>query len=87
LFVIPYKRRQAKERFQEKMQTLRQKLLSALSAQFNYEAENDVTRMKENSAPYTRFVRSELERTEKSLGQLKALDQRISALRARVESM
>jgi small GTP-binding protein len=87
LFVIPYKRRQAKERFQEKMRTLRQKLLSALSAQFNYEAENDVTRMKENSAPYTRFVRSELERTEKTLGQLKALDQRISALRARVESM
>lgn len=87
LFVIPYKRRQAKERFQDKMQTLRQKLLSALTAQFNHEAENDVTRMKENSAPYTRFVRSELERTEKTLGRLKALDQRISALRARVESM
>lgn len=87
LFVIPYKRRQAKERFQEKMQTLRQKLLSALSDQFNYEAENDVARMKDNSAPYTRFVRSELERAEKSLDQLKALDRRISALRARVESM
>lgn len=87
LFVIPYKRRQAKERFREKMQALRGKLLSALSTQFNYEADNDVARMKENVAPYTRFVRGELERVETSLRQLEALGRRISALRAQVESM
>ena len=85
--VIPYKRRQAKERFQEKMQALRAKLLSALSTQFDYEADNDVARMRESVAPYTRFVRGELERVETSLRQLEALDRRISALRVQVESM
>jgi hypothetical protein len=84
-FVIPYKRQQAKERFREKMETLREKLLAALTTQFNHEAENDVTRMKEGIAPYTRFVRGELERVDKALRQLEELRQHISELRARVE--
>jgi hypothetical protein len=86
-FVIPYKRRQAKERFREKMETLRTKLLDALSTQFHHEAENDVTRMKESVAPYTRFVRGELDRVEKTQRQLDSLRQRLSELRARVQAI
>jgi small GTP-binding protein len=84
-FVIPYKRNKAKERFAEKMETLRAKLMDALSAQFNHEAENDTARMKESIAPYTRFVRGELERVDKAQRQIEGLLQRISELRARVE--
>ncbi len=85
LFVIPYKRKQAKERFKEKMETLRIKLLDALTTQFNHEAENDITRMKEGIAPYTRFVRGELERVDQALRQIEGLLQRLSALRARLQ--
>ena len=84
-FVIPYKRNKAKERFTEKMETLRSKLMDALSAQFNHEAEGDIARMKEGIAPYTRFVRSELDRVDKAQRQIEGLLQRISELRARVE--
>jgi small GTP-binding protein len=84
-FIIPYKRKQAKERFKEKMETLREKLLAALTTQFNHEAENGVTRMKEGVAPYTRFVRGELDRVEKAQRQLEGVRQRISELNARVE--
>jgi small GTP-binding protein len=86
-FIIPYKRKQAKEHFKEKMETLREKLLAALTTQFNHEAENGVTRMKEGVAPYTRFVRGELDRVEKAQCQLEGLRQRISELSARVERM
>jgi len=85
IFVIPYKRKQAKERFQEKMETLREKLLATLTIQFNHEAENSVTRMKDGVAPYTRFVHGEIERINKTFSQLKGLRQRISELSARVE--
>jgi hypothetical protein len=84
-FVIPYKRKQAKQRFKDKMDALREKLLSALTTQFNDEAENGVRRMKEGVAPYTRFVHGELDRLARSLHQLEGLRQRISELSARVE--
>ncbi len=84
-FIIPYKRKQAKERFKEKMETLREKLLAALTTQFNHEAENGVARMKEGVAPYTRFVRGELDRVEKAQRQLEGVRRRISELSARVE--
>lgn len=84
-FVIPYKRKQAKERFKERMETLRERLLAALTTQFDQEAENGVTRMKEGVAPYTRFVHGELERVDKGLRQIDELRQRISELSARVD--
>ncbi len=85
LFVIPYKRKQAKDRFREKMQVLREKLHSALTTQFHQEAESSITRMKEGVAPYTRFVHGETERVDKSLRRLDTLRQRIAELSARVE--
>jgi small GTP-binding protein len=86
-FVIPYKRRQAKENFREKMQTLRAKLLDALTRQFNNERENVIERMKEGVAPYTRFVRGESERIENAEASLAAIRQELSALRARSQEV
>jgi hypothetical protein len=67
------------------METLRERLLTALTTQFDQEAENGVTRMKEGVAPYTRFVHGELERVDKGLRQIDELRQRISELSARVD--
>ena len=82
-FVIPFKRRKAKEDFKAKMMALRTKLLDALTTQFNDERASAIARLKDGVAPYTRYVRSERERLEKAEASLAELRQTLSALRAR----
>ena len=86
-FVIPYKRKQAKDDFKGKMETLRAKLLNALTVQFNAEAESAIHRIKDGMTPYTRFVRAELDRVDKTQTALKVLRQRLSALKARSQTV
>ena len=86
-FVIPYKRKQAKDDFKGKMETLRAKLLNALTVQFNAEAESAIHRIKDGMTPYTRFVRAELDRVDKTQTVLKVLRQRLSALKARSQTV
>jgi len=86
-FVIPFRRKQAKDRFKEKMLSLRTKLLGALTAQFRNESENAIARLKDGVAPYTRFVRSEGERLDKAENTLARMRQSISELRARSQAV
>lgn len=86
-FVIPHRRKQAKENFKAKMWTLRTNLLGALTNQFTHESESAVARLKEGVAPYTRFIRSERERIEKTEATLDRLRQRLSELRARSQTV
>ena len=86
-FVIPYKRKQAKDKFKEKMTTLRTNLLDTLTTSFNKETKRAVERLKEGITPYIRYVRTERERIEKSETTLARLKQRLSALRARSQSV
>ncbi len=87
LFVIPYKRKQAKEGFREKMEALRVKLVETLSNQFNNECADAVTRLKDGVAPYTRYVQAEREGIEQAEGKLSALRQKLSALKARGDAV
>jgi small GTP-binding protein len=87
LFVIPYKRKQAKTRFTEKMDDLRIRLLGALQTQFTGEANSATTRMKDTVAPYTRFVRAESQRIQQAQSNLDALGKQVAALQARVDLM
>jgi small GTP-binding protein len=86
-FVIPFKRKQAKDRFKEKMLGLRTKLLNAMTTQFGNESENAIARLKDGVAPYTRYVRSEHERIDKAENTLSGLRQTISELRARGQAV
>ena len=86
-FVIPFKRKQAKESFKEKMLLLRTKLLGALTTQFNNERDGVLARLKDGVAPYTRYVRSERERIDKAGATLAGLRQSLSALRARSQNV
>jgi small GTP-binding protein len=86
-FVIPYKRKQAKDNFKEKMTNLRTNLLTTLTTQFKNESQGAVTRLKDGVMPYVRYVRSERERIEKSEAVLTRLRQRLSSLRARSQSV
>ena len=87
IFVIPYKRKQSKDSFKEKMTDLRVRLLDTLTTQFTKESQNAVTRLKEGVMPYVRYVRSERERVEKGEAILTRLRQRLSALRARSQAV
>jgi small GTP-binding protein len=86
-FVIPFKRRKAKENFKEKMQHLRSNLIGSLTSQFTSEKEGAITRLKEGIAPYTRYVHSEMERIGSAEKILSGLRQTISALRSGVEAV
>ena len=83
LFVIPLKRKKAKENFQESMSVLRVKLLDALRTQFTYESEAALIRLNDGIRPYTRFVVAENERIETTQTSLREFRQTLSALRAR----
>jgi hypothetical protein len=87
LFVIPYKRKQAKDRFSGKMELLRDKLLSALTTQFSTEADTAISRMQNGVAPYTRFVRAERERIEQNQAMLDAMQKQVGGLKGRVDEM
>ncbi len=86
-FVIPYKRKQAKDNFKKKMTSLRTDLLDSLTTQFTNETKSAVDRMKNGVTPYIRYVRAERERIEKNETSLARLRQILSALRARSRSV
>ncbi|HLF74757.1 MAG TPA: dynamin family protein [Anaerolineales bacterium] len=82
-FVIPYKRKQAKDNFREKMLTLRTDLIDTLRTQLTDEAKNAVSRLREGVTPYIRYVRDERERIDKTETTLAEARRKLSALRAR----
>jgi small GTP-binding protein len=86
-FVIPYKRNQAKENFKNKMTELRATLLDTLTTAFNKETRTAVERLKDGITPYTRFVRAERERIEKTETVLAGLRKKLSALRAHSQAV
>jgi small GTP-binding protein len=86
-FVIPFKRKQAKDNFKEKMLLLRTKLLGALTTQFNNERESVIARLKDGVAPYTRYVHSERERIDRAGNTLAGMRQTLSELRARSQTV
>jgi small GTP-binding protein len=86
-FVIPYKRKQAKDNFKEKMTTLRNDLLESLTTSFQMEAKNAVTRLKDGITPYVRYVNAERERIDRTETTLAKVRQQLSVLRAHSQSV
>lgn len=86
-FIIPYKRQQAKTRFKEKIETVRQNLNRVLTTQFGGEADRTLNRLKEGVAPYFRFVRAERERLAATEQSLSAASEKLKQLHARIESV
>lgn len=87
LFVIPYKRQQAKEKFKAKILDLRTRLGKVLRAQFNSEADRTITRMKEGVAPYTRFVTGEKDRIAATEAKLAAARKGLEGIQDKLEKM
>jgi len=80
LFVIPYKRKQAKEAFKEKMDELRENLMKTLSATFTRESESAIQRLESNIKPYTGYVQSEQSRLQAEKETLDGMQNRLNDL-------
>ena len=80
LFVIPYKRKQAKEAFKDKMAELRENLMKTLSATFNRESESAIQRLESNITPYTSYVQGEKARLQADKETLDKLQRKLEEL-------
>lgn len=87
LLIIPAKRRRAKSDLREKLEDLRQRLMSSMSKEFERELNRSIQRLRESIEPYTRFVRAEqqkLDRVEDELGEIAAS---LGQVRSRIENL
>jgi small GTP-binding protein len=86
LFILPNRRRKAREEFREKTDALRERLGEVVRRQFEAELGRSIERMREAIAPYTRFVRSEHARMSRAGEDLAAIDAEADALRAEISA-
>ena len=84
-FILPAKRKKAKEEMRRKVADLRQRLSSALREQFSHEIARGSDRIRESIAPYSRFVRAEGEQLREMDGELREIREGLASLRARIE--
>jgi small GTP-binding protein len=87
LYIIPARRRRAKQDFDLKMDELRTRLRSAMQEQFYKELNNAMQRVQDAIAPYTRFVRSEQQRTEAIQAQVQQLSSSVNSMQNEIEAI
>ncbi|MFZ3069627.1 MAG: hypothetical protein WA110_00675, partial [Anaerolineaceae bacterium] len=86
-FVIPYKRKQAKQNFKEKMEELRTNLMSTLTNTFTREFDVAVRRLQDKVEPYTSEVHAEQNRIQKDSETLAELKTKLKETQDRIGSV
>ena len=86
LFVLPRRRRTAREDFHTRASELEDRLLQVMREQFEHELTRSVTRIREAIAPYTRFVRTQQGQLTAIQADLVSLRQDLRGFRSRIES-
>jgi small GTP-binding protein len=81
LFVLPNRRRKARQEFREKTDSLRERLSEVIRRQFDAELNRSVERMRDAIAPYTRFVRAEHARMTEASSALSGIDREVETLK------
>jgi len=84
-FILPAKRKQAKEEMRRKIADVRQRLSEALRRQFDKEVARSGDRIQEGIAPYSRFVRAEGEKLRAMEQELREISTALESLRARID--
>lgn len=84
-YLIPRKRQQAKQRFQERIQSLREQLAGALERQAHKEIGEAAETIEETMAPYRRFVESQRESLEEARAELAAIEASLERLKGEIE--
>ena len=86
LFVLPNRRRKARQDFREKTDALRRRLGEVVRRQFSTELTRSVEGMREAIAPYTRFVRTEHARMSRAGEDLAEIDDEVDALKREIST-
>ena len=84
-FIIPAKRRRAKQEMREKIAAMRTRLSSAIRTEFESETTRSGQRIRESIAPYARFVRAESEKLTSAKADLGRYRGELQAMQARIE--
>ncbi|HEV2107839.1 MAG TPA: dynamin family protein [Thermomicrobiales bacterium] len=84
LFVLPRRRRTAREEFHRRASELETRLLDVMREQFEHELARSVTRIREAIAPYTRFVRTQQEQLTRVNEELTTIRTDLRAFRHRI---
>ena len=84
-FILPAKRKQAKEEMRRKIADVRQRLSEALRRQFDKEVARSGDRIRDGIAPYSRFVRAEGEKLQAMEQELREISAALASLRARID--
>jgi hypothetical protein len=87
LYVIPYKRRRAKNDLQAKIGDLRERLSTAISDQFERELARSITSIRDAVRPYTRFVEAQQATLAETETALQNSDARLRELAARIRKL
>ena len=87
LLIIPAKRRRAKSDLREKLEDLRQRLMSSMSQEFEQELNRSIQRLHESIEPYTRFVRAEQQKLDRVEGELGDIAATLGQVRSRIENL
>ncbi|QIN82517.1 dynamin [Rubrobacter tropicus] len=86
LFVLPNRRRKARQDFREKTDALRRRLGEVVRRQFETELGRSVEKMREAIAPYTRFVRTEHARMSRAREDLTKIDAEVDAIKDEISA-
>lgn len=86
LLILPRRRQRAKKELHDQMQALRDGLQETLGKQFEAELRRAGEKLHAAIAPYTRFVRSELERLDTVQEELQRNREALAALRREIEA-
>ncbi len=85
LYVLPARRRKAKNDLRARVDELRQRLADALTRQFEDELRRSLARIRNAIAPYTRFVRGEQEKLSRIEAELREVQASLQHLRLLIE--
>ncbi|MFZ3151009.1 MAG: dynamin family protein [Anaerolineaceae bacterium] len=87
LFVIPYKRKQAKQNFKEKMEELRTSLMGTLNTTFNREFKMAIRRLEDKISPYTNEVHAEQEKVKQDAQTLVEIKSKLKEIQGQISSV
>jgi small GTP-binding protein len=84
-FILPAKRERGKEEMRRKIADVRQRLSTALHAQFEQEIGKSGNRIRESIGPYSRFIRAEGDKLRTTEQELREIGAALATLRARID--
>jgi small GTP-binding protein len=84
-FILPAKRRKAKDEMKKKIGDVRGRLSDALRKQLSAEIQRSGDRIRESIAPYSRFIRAEGDKLREMDRELSEISSSLASLRDRIE--